>query len=194
MRTVRTAAIGSASAGRALARPDPDDDRTTDARERERTERERADVGDAVRAGDSAITSVSAPAQAGINSRSRSTSTARGPPRQHRPDRHEEQQRDADRHAEAGEVRLAHGDLLVLQRLDEQREHGAGEHDEREAGEEQVVQQERGLARDRGVDATGRAELVAAPRDRARRSRTRTRRGTSAATDRCSTARTRAPS
>ena len=48
------------------------------------------------------------------------------------------------------------------------------EHDQRESREEQVVQQEGGLARHRRIDATGRTQLVAAPGDEADTRRTRT--------------------
>jgi hypothetical protein len=70
-------------------------------------------------------------------------------PWQCRADRHEEQQRKPDRHREPLEIRLTDCDLLVLQRLDEQRIGRAGQHHECEGREQQVVEQERGFTRER---------------------------------------------
>ena len=52
-----------------------------------------------------------------------------------------------------------------LHRLDDQREHGAEQHDEGERGEQHVVGEERALARERRVDAAGRPQPVAPPAD-----------------------------
>ena len=123
-------------------------------------------VGDAARAEhDRDAASSSAPTHAGTSSRSRSTSPLVARHGSAGADRHEEQQREADRRGHAVEVRLADREPAALQRLGEQREHRAEQHDEREPGEQQVVGEERRLARHRRVDAPGRAQLVAAPRD-----------------------------
>ena len=63
--------------------------------------------------------------------------------------------------------------LAVLQRLDDQREDRAEQHDEGEHGEQHVVGQERALARQRRVDRPGRAQPVAAPGDQRERARRR---------------------
>ena len=83
------------------------------------------------------------------------------PPRQHGRDRHEEQQREADRHRHAVEVGPPDRDALAVHRLDHEREHGAEQHDERERGEQHVVGEERALARDRRVDRPRRAQPIA---------------------------------
>ena len=58
--------------------------------------------------------------------------------------------------------------LLAVERLDDQREHRAEQHDERERGEQQVVGEERALARDRRVDAA-RASAAGRPASRSAR-------------------------
>ena len=55
----------------------------------------------------------------------------------------------------------------VVQRLRQQREHGAEQHDEGEPGEEHVVGEEGALARHRRVDRPGRPQPVTAPTDQA---------------------------
>ncbi len=52
----------------------------------------------------------------------------------------------------------------LLSGLGDERKDRAEQHDEREGGEQQVVHQERGFARDGRVDGAGRAQRVAAPR------------------------------
>ena len=89
-------------------------------------------------------------------------------PRQHRRDGHQEQQDEADRHGHAGRRTARRPRSAVLQGLDDQREHRAEQHDEREHGEDHVVGEERALAGDRRVDRARRAQPVAAPRDQAR--------------------------
>ena len=86
-------------------------------------------------------------------------------PRQHRGDRHEEQQGQPDRHGHAVEVGHADRDAVAVDRLDQQREHRAEQHDEGERGEQQVVGEERALPGERGVDAAGRPQAVAPPAD-----------------------------
>ena len=91
---------------------------------------------------------------------------ARGPPRQRGRDRHEEQQREADRRGHAVEVRLPHRQPAA--RAAPRRCSGntvPSSTTNASAGEQQVVGEERRLARHRRVDAAGRAQLVAAPRD-----------------------------
>ena len=65
--------------------------------------------------------------------------TAGRPPRQHRGDGHEEEEREPERHRHPVEVRLAHRELGAPDRLGDEREHGAEQHDERGA------EQQRGL-------------------------------------------------
>ena len=86
-------------------------------------------------------------------------------PRQCWRDRHQEQQCDTDRHGEGIEVRGADLDDVARYRLDEERKDGSGKHDDGKGTEEEVVRQEGALARDRGVNAPSRAELVASPTD-----------------------------
>ena len=90
-------------------------------------------------------------------------------PRQDRGDRHQEQQGEADRHGHLIEVRIADRDRATVDRLDDQREDGAEQHHEREAGEHHIVGQERALPRDRRVDPTGGPELISPPGDEAER-------------------------
>ena len=74
-----------------------------------------------------------------------------------------------DRHRQPVEVRGADDGPAVLERLDEQREDRAEQHDEREHREQHVVGEERSLARDRRVDRTGRPQPIAAPGDQPER-------------------------
>jgi hypothetical protein len=75
--------------------------------------------------------------------------TRRLAPRQHRRDRHEEQQRQPDGSGHPVEVRRTDREAVVVHRLDDEREHGAQQDDERERREEHVVGQEGALARER---------------------------------------------
>ncbi len=70
---------------------------------------------------------------------------------------------DRDRHRV--EVGRTDGDLLVLERLVQEREQGAEQDHEGEADEEQVVEQERALPTERRVDPARRADAVAPPGD-----------------------------
>ena len=80
-----------------------------------------------------ATTSAPTPHHAGQNSRSRSSSVDALRHGSTGRDRHQEQQGEADRRGHAVEVRARPtDDAAVLQRLDEQREHGAEQHDEGE--------------------------------------------------------------
>ena len=90
-------------------------------------------------------------------------------PGQHRPHRHQEQQGQSHRPGHAVEVGVAHRDGAAVHGLDDQREHGAQQHDEGEHGEGHVVGQESGLAGQGRVDAPLRAELVAPPGDEPQR-------------------------
>ena len=110
---------------------------------------------------------------AGQNSRSRSSSARRLAPRQHRGDGHEREQAQADGHRQPVEERRAHRALAAVERLTDEREHGAQQHHEGEGGEHHVVGQEGAFARHRRVDAAGRAQAIAAPADEARATRTR---------------------
>ena len=94
---------------------------------------------------------------------------ARLAPRQHRGDRHQEQQGQPDRRRQPVEVRRADDGAAVLQRLDEQREHRAEQDDEGEHREQHVVGEERALPRQRRVDGAGRAQAVTAPPDQGQR-------------------------
>ena len=188
-RTMRAVATGHRLAMRAPPGPHADRDGAADAREREGGEREREDLRDArARRARARTTSVMPPAHAGTSRRRRRSSPLAA--------RHGSSGPTAMRNSSAMpigtrhplEVRLADRQLAVLERLGEQREHRAGEHDERERGEQQVVEQERGLARHRRVDAARRAQRVAAPRDERDAGRSRRHRGTSAATARSATA------
>ena len=126
-----------------------DHHRARDAREREGTEREGHDVGDSPRAADHAGDECERAGPRRDQQPVAQHFAARGPPRQRGPDGHQEQQREADRHAHLGEVGLADGELLVLERLHEQREHCAGQNNKCERTEQQIVEQEGGLTRDR---------------------------------------------
>ena len=86
-------------------------------------------------------------------------------PAEHRRHRHEEEQGEADRNGHRVEERRAHIDLLLGRRLVEERIQRAEQHDEGEADEEHVVEQERPLAPEGGVDATRGAQTVTAPGD-----------------------------
>ena len=86
-----------------------------------------------------------APIHAGQNNRSRSSSPEALRQGKHRCDAHQEQQRQPDRHRQPVEVRRTHDGAAILERLDEQREDRAQQHDEREHGEDHVVREERAL-------------------------------------------------
>ena len=151
---------------RAAARPHADRDRAPDARKRERRPVRTSAPGATPRAPSATRDDERDAAHPRRDQQSVAQHlTARRPPRKQRTDRHEEQQRDPDRRAHAFEVGLAHRQRAVLERFGEQREHRARQHDQRETGEQQVVEQERGFPRERRVDATRRAQRVTAPRD-----------------------------
>ena len=108
---------------------------------------------------------VSAPTQAGT-AEPAAQHLARGrPPRQGGRHRHEEQQRQPEREGHPVEVRLAHRQLLVPQRLDQEREDRAEQHHEGEGGEEEVVGQEGAFPGDGGVDPARRPQPVTPPGD-----------------------------
>ena len=86
------------------------------------------------------------PQTAGQNRRCGEQLAARLAPRQHRGDRHEEQQDEPERHRQPIEVRRADVDLAILEHLDEEREERSEEDDEGEHGEQHVVGEERRLA------------------------------------------------
>jgi len=164
-RTVRAAATGNDSEVAAFTGSHPYDDRAPDARDGKGAERKGAHVRDSVRADDEHDYERDRTGPGRDQQPVAQHLAARGPPRQDRSHCHQEEQRDTDRHAEPGEVRLPHRDLFVLQRLDEEREDRPGEDDERETGEQEIVQQERGFPGDGRVDLARRAQLVATPRD-----------------------------
>ena len=70
-------------------------------------------------------------------------------PRQNRSDRHQEEQHEANRHAQPVEIRGAHNGPTVVKHLDEQREQRAEEHHEGKDGEQHIVREERSLAGER---------------------------------------------
>ena len=76
-------------------------------------------------------------------------------PRQRGRDGHEEEEREPDRRGHPVEVRLSHRQPAAAQRLGDEREHGAEQHDERESREQEVVGEKRRLPRHRRVDAPG---------------------------------------
>ncbi len=88
-------------------------------------------------------------------------------PAQDRRHGHEEEQGQADRDGDGVEERRADAHLLLGDRLVEKRVEGAEQHDEGESDEEHVVEEERALAPERGVDTPRRAQAVAAPGDQA---------------------------
>ena len=73
--------------------------------------------------------------------------TRRLAPGKRRCDRHEEEQRDADRHRHPVEIRAADRDALAVRSLEDEREDGAQEHDERDAANSTLLARKRGLMR-----------------------------------------------
>ena len=92
-------------------------------------------------------------------------------PGQHRRHRHEKEQAQPERHGHLIEEGLAHADASVLERLHQQREHGAQQHHEGEGGEQQIVEQERALTTHWRVDGAGRTQSIASPADQYQRHR-----------------------
>ena len=107
----------------------------------------------------------STPTQAGTARRCHRTAPLILRQLKHRRHRHEEQQGQADRDGDRVEEGRADGHLLLGDRLVEEREDGAEQHDEGEADEQDVVEQERALPPERRVDAARRAQAVAPPGD-----------------------------
>ena len=85
------------------------------------------------------------------------------PPCDQRPDPHEEQERQPERAEEEVVVRAPENDRLAAHRLREHRIHDAPEDREAEREQEQVVVEERSLARDRRLELRRRAELRQPP-------------------------------
>ena len=112
-----------------------------------------------------AITTVATPAIAGHHKPLAQQFAGRLAPRQHRRDRHQEQQGEADRHGHPVEVRHADREPLAVHRLDDQREHRAEQHHERERGEQRRCWRGR---RPRATTASRSAPAIAAGRPASR--------------------------
>ena len=117
----------------------------------------------------------------------------RAPPGHQRPDAHQQQQRAQQRAGHLLEVRRPDADLLVGDGLGDQRVDRAPEDGERDAQEQQVVDQEARFARQQRVELVVGAQLRQPPEEQAQRAGDRPAPGRSGSTARWPTARRHAP-
>ena len=90
-------------------------------------------------------------------------------PARHRAHAHQGQGRQHQRQKDGLEVRRPHGDLLAAQHIERQRVQRAYKHRQRGSGEEHVVDQQKGFAREHGKFPGAAAQLRCAPGEQPQR-------------------------